>query len=177
MKTAKETWFIAAIGVMDLVTTILFIQRHGAEEANPLFQHYLKMGLLAFVTAKLICLACPLYVLEWARRRNPRLVGQAMRGVIVAYLVLYGVGFARLNGLEPPPAGAATVEGDTPPITAADAQFVEQMRERHRVARARYLALHGALLHGAAEACPAQDTRTMHSRAYQLRLRDGRPLD
>ena len=86
-----------AIGLADLATTILFIQHHGAEEANPLFKRYWEMGLAAFVGAKVVLLVGPLSVLEWARHRNPRFVSWALRGAIVAYLVMYGIGYVRLN--------------------------------------------------------------------------------
>lgn len=97
MKIAKETWIILCIGLADLATTIVFIQNHGAQEANPLFRLYWEMGLTVFIMAKIAMLVGPLYVLEWARKRNPRFVDWALRGAIVAYLIMYGVGFAKLN--------------------------------------------------------------------------------
>jgi hypothetical protein len=97
MKIAKETWIILAIGMADLATTIVFIQNHGAQEANPLFQRYWEMGLAAFVSAKIALLVGPLYVVEWARKRNPRFVSWALRGGIVAYIAMYAVGYVRLN--------------------------------------------------------------------------------
>ena len=97
MKIAKETWIILAIGLADLATTILFIQHRGAEEANPLFKRYWEMGLAAFVGAKIALLVGPLSILEWARIRNPRFVSGALRGAIAAYLVMYGIGFYKLN--------------------------------------------------------------------------------
>src|SRR5579862_1987702 len=98
MKIAKETWIIAAIGVADLVTTIVFIRHNGAQEANPLFRHYWEMGLLAFIIAKMVCLLGPLLVLEWARKSNPRFVAGALRTAIVGYLGFYVVGYMQLNG-------------------------------------------------------------------------------
>jgi len=97
MKIAKETWVILFIGVVDLISTIMFIQNHGAEEANPIFRRYWEMGLLAFIFAKMALLLGPLVVLEWARKRNPRFVYWSLRGAIAAYLVLYGIGFIRMN--------------------------------------------------------------------------------
>jgi hypothetical protein len=97
MKIAKETWIILAIGLVDLATTILFIRSNGAQEANPLFKRYWEMGLAAFVVAKVALLVGPLYVLEWARKRNPHFVSLALRTAIVAYIAMYGVGYYRLN--------------------------------------------------------------------------------
>ena len=97
MKLARETWILIAIGIADLVSTIIFIQQHGAREANPIFRHYWDMGLPVFVAAKIAMMGCPLLILEWARRQNPRLVARGLRCAIVGYVLLYGVGVARLN--------------------------------------------------------------------------------
>ncbi|HLV79680.1 MAG TPA: DUF5658 family protein, partial [Chthonomonadaceae bacterium] len=77
MKLARESWIIATIALADLVTTIIFIQHHGAQEANPVFSRYWKMGIWPFIVAKSICVVAPLFVLEWARRRRPRFVSWA----------------------------------------------------------------------------------------------------
>jgi hypothetical protein len=98
MKIARESWIIAAIGIADLITTILFIRHHGAEEANPLFRHFWEMGLPAFILAKLACVVGPLCILEWARQRRGQFVTLASRSVIAAYLVLYCLGVSQLNG-------------------------------------------------------------------------------
>ena len=98
MKIAKETWVLLSLGIADLVTTIIFIRQNGAAEANPLFSRYWEMGASAFIAAKLIMLACPLLVLEWARKRNPRFVTFALRGAIAGYVLMYGAGYMHLNG-------------------------------------------------------------------------------
>ena len=102
MKVANETCVIMAIGLADLATTILFIQHHGAVEANPLFRWCWEMGLAVFIGAKIVLLVGPLTILEWARKHRPIFVSWALRGAIVAYLVMYGVGYFRLN-LAPEP--------------------------------------------------------------------------
>lgn len=94
---APETGIMIVIGLADLVSTIVFIQRHGAEEANPIFHHYWEMGIGAFVVAKLICLVGPLLVMEWARQRHPRFVAGALRVAIAGYLIMYCVGVFHLN--------------------------------------------------------------------------------
>ncbi len=97
MRIARESWIIATIGIADLITTIVFIRHHGAQEANPLFKLYWQMGLFAFIVAKSVCLIGPLLILEWASKRNPRFVRQALRSAIVAYLAFYSIGFLKLN--------------------------------------------------------------------------------
>jgi|GEM_PF-1490209 len=98
MKIAKETWMIAVLGTIDLITTIVFIQHHGAEEANPIFRFFWHIGIPAFVAAKILLTGCPLLVLEWARKRNPRFVQTGMRSAIAGYVAVYGFGFLHLNG-------------------------------------------------------------------------------
>ena len=97
MKLAKETWVILAIGLADLITTILFIKHHGAQEANPIFKWYWEMGIAAFVCAKMALLVGPLSILEWARHRSPKFVSMALRSAIAGYVLMYGVGYYRLN--------------------------------------------------------------------------------
>ena len=98
MKIAKETWIIAVLGTIDLITTIVFIQHHGAEEANPIFRFFWHIGIPAFIAAKILLTGCPLLVLEWARKRNPRFVQMGMRTAITGYVAMYGFGFMHLNG-------------------------------------------------------------------------------
>lgn len=134
MKIAKESWVILAIGVADLITTIIFIKHQGAEEANPLFRRYWEMGVLTFVAAKIALLVGPLCILEWARRRNPAFVSWALRTAIAGYLMMYGVGVARLNN--PARADAminiAQAEASMPAVINANMRaFIRSRRLHH----------------------------------------------
>jgi len=127
MKIARESWVIGIIGIADLVTTIVFIQHHGAQEANPLFRHYWEMGLTAFIAAKMICLLGPLLILEWARKSSPRFVSLALRGAIAGYVLLYGVGFMRLNGVGTAHAAEiVSLTADEVPLYIIKAQIAEE---------------------------------------------------
>lgn len=97
IKLCVESWVLLVIGAADLISTILFIEKHGASEANPLFKAYWEMGLGAFIVAKCICVVGPVIVMEWARKRNPKFVTMAMRTSIVGYALFYGVGVVHLN--------------------------------------------------------------------------------
>lgn len=97
MTFSKESGIIAAIGILDLLTTLVWIHHYGAHEANPLFRFFLQQGVPAFVAAKALFLAGPLWALEWARLSHARFVLSASRVAIIAYLVLYGAGVAALN--------------------------------------------------------------------------------
>lgn len=105
IKLCTESWVLLSIGSADLISTILFIEKHGASEANPLFKAYWEMGLGAFILAKCICVIGPVLVMEWARRRNPRFVRMAMRTAIVGYALFYGIGVVHLNNHDDKAAG------------------------------------------------------------------------
>jgi hypothetical protein len=98
MKLSRESVIIFCVGAADLATTLLWTHTHGAEEGNPLFAHYLAMGPFVFAVVKLVMLAAPIFLLEWARNHRPVFTMRAARFGIAAYLVLYGVGVIRLNG-------------------------------------------------------------------------------
>ena len=97
MRLSKESILIIVIGVLDMVSTLAWIQSRGAQEANPVFQYYLALGPFWFAAMKLLLLAGPVFLLEWARRRRPRFALVGSRFAIAAYLLLYVVGVARLN--------------------------------------------------------------------------------
>ncbi|MGC8667252.1 MAG: DUF5658 family protein [Chthonomonadales bacterium] len=97
MGIAAESVVIAAIGILDLATTLIWVQHHGAQEGNPIFRYYLALGPHWFAVGKIILLAGPIFVLEWARRRQPRFTLWASRLAIAGYLGLYGLGVLHLN--------------------------------------------------------------------------------
>ena len=97
MRLAKESMLIACIGSFDLVSTLVWVNTHGAQEANPLFRYYLAAGPFVFVFMKFVLLMAPIFLLEWASHRRPVFTRLASRFAIVAYLGMYAVGVARLN--------------------------------------------------------------------------------
>jgi len=114
MKIARESVIIAIIGLADLVTTVTWVSYHGAQEANPVFAHYLSLGLGWFAFMKLVLLAAPIYLLEWARRRRPKFTLNASRFAIGAYCGLYVIGVAHLNpGMLRPKSAEASVYPST----------------------------------------------------------------
>lgn len=112
-KISKENLIILAIGMADLVTTIYWIKNHGADEANPLFRYYLEMGLPWFAAMKIVLLAGPILMLEWAWRHRPAFTQFGARFAIVAYLIMYGIGVVRINShllnANPEPASAGVI--------------------------------------------------------------------
>ena len=103
MKLAKESWILIILGSADLATTILWIERGMAEEANPLFHFFWNQGLLAFIAAKYLFLLGPILLREWARWRRPRFARMGLRAGALAYVLLYGAGVARINSAQAEP--------------------------------------------------------------------------
>ncbi len=142
MRIAKETWLICFLGIADLITTILFIRQNGGQEANPLFRQYWEMGTCAFVAAKLVMLAGPLCILEWARRRNPQFVSWALRGVIVGYLTMYGIGYCRLNGPSAYADELKRVSVTPTPLLSHYREVLTYQRHRWIMSRRQYCSTH-----------------------------------
>jgi hypothetical protein len=97
MRLSKESILLIGIGSLDLTSTLIWVQNHGAQEANPLFQHYMEMGPIWFAAMKIVMLAAPIFLLEWARRRRPNFTRYASRFAACAYLLMYIVGVSKLN--------------------------------------------------------------------------------
>ena len=102
MKLSRESWILLVLGTADLVSTILWIERGLAQEANPLFHYFWNQGVPVFVAAKYVFLLGPILLLEWARRRRPRFALWGLRTGVLAYLFLYGAGVASINSMPNP---------------------------------------------------------------------------
>lgn len=96
-RVATSTLALATVGLFDLVTTLLLL-RLGMAEGNPIFAHILAQhGSHAFVGAKVLCLAGPIAILEWARTKHPKSADQGAWLAFVAYFGLYGYQLWRLG--------------------------------------------------------------------------------
>lgn len=101
MRVARETWGLAGICTLDLISTIWLITECGAQEANPMMARILEQGMVAFVAAKAMLVVIPLGVLEWARRRSDRFVRTVSRIGIAAYVLMYCAVVWRANAAGP----------------------------------------------------------------------------
>lgn len=90
MRLARETWLLLAVGLADLVSTLVLMRAGLVQEANPIMAWYLvHFGVWAFCAAKTTMLVCPLVMLEWVRRIKPYLGLWALRIALVGYLLVY----------------------------------------------------------------------------------------
>jgi cell division protein FtsW (lipid II flippase) len=118
MRVSRETGIVGVLCALDLLSTLVLIQHHGADEGNTLMSFYLKQGTWAFIGAKCLLFVPALMIAEWYRRRNPRLVSVTLRAVIVTYVVFYAAGVVQGNR----PVTATELDWDQdPPGTGAAA--------------------------------------------------------
>lgn len=89
---------LLVVGMVDLLTTIFWLQTGRIVEANPVMAALLHGGLGLFVGVKLATLVAYLGVMEWYRRhRNPvfaRVVGNI---TLFGYIGIYAISFCCVN--------------------------------------------------------------------------------
>ena len=89
---------VAMLGLVDLVTTVVWLRAGLAVEFNPVMSFVLRAGIPTFVVVKLITLGSYVLVVEWYRRnRSERFARATGLATLVAYLSLYVVSFCCVN--------------------------------------------------------------------------------
>jgi hypothetical protein len=95
---SAETGWLAAICLLDLVTTLYWVSQGQATEGNAVMARFLSQGHVPFIVAKLAMFVPALVLAEWYRPRNPELVTRVLRWVALAYLVAYALSLAAHYG-------------------------------------------------------------------------------
>ena len=91
-----STLTLVAIGMFDLVTTLM-LMRMGMGESNPLFVWIIEnFGLLGFIGGKLLFLAGPVLLLEFVRIKHPKSAEQGTWLAAAFYALLYVVHIVRI---------------------------------------------------------------------------------
>ncbi len=143
MKISRESIIIAVIGMVDMVTTLIMVQR-GAWEGNPIFEYYLAMGVPWFILMKSIFILAPIFLLELARRHRPVFTKWASRVAIMAYLGLYVIGVMHLNPALMQREGLINRQSNIANITVMTPQYMNAHIDQWR----RYVVDRGYRLHG-----------------------------
>lgn len=95
---AIESLLLAAICVVDMLSTMWLVGAGHAIEANPIMAFYISSGgLAAFAVVKALMFVGPLFTLEVLRRRRPLFVRTMLRTAVVLYLVVYCLGVWSVN--------------------------------------------------------------------------------
>lgn len=84
-----STICLVTVGMFDLVTTLMLINRGGVAEGNPWFAWLVEHGSLALVVGKLLFLAGPIVLLEFVRTKKPHSAEIGTWVAFVLYLYLY----------------------------------------------------------------------------------------
>ena len=83
-----STMVLVTVAMFDLVTTLMLLNM-GFGESNPLFAPLVQLGSIPFALAKLVFLAIPILVLEFARKYRPSSAEQGTWIAAGAYIGLY----------------------------------------------------------------------------------------
>lgn len=89
---------LVLIGILDLVSTLFWLQTGRATEFNPVMAGLWEIGPPSFVLFKLSTLGIYVAVIEWyRRRRNPEFARRVSSFTVYAYLAIYVISFCLVN--------------------------------------------------------------------------------
>lgn len=89
---------LLAIGLIDLASTVFWLQTGRAVEFNPIMAAALDFGLAYFICVKLSTLVAYVCVIEWHRRFRPTGFAVAVSNfTLAAYACIYSVSFICVN--------------------------------------------------------------------------------
>jgi hypothetical protein len=86
---AWDSLLLFGICMLDMLSTLYWVNAHVAVEMNPYMNFWLRHGYAAFCLAKISSFLPLLIVAAAYRERRPRLIRHALRGSIVLYLAIY----------------------------------------------------------------------------------------
>ena len=89
---------ILAIGIVDLATTLFYVQAGLAGEANPIMAALLDVGVLPFAAVKLFTLCAYVALTEWYSRARSATFARTVGNItVLAYLGIYAASFTFVN--------------------------------------------------------------------------------
>ena len=83
-----STTVLVTVAAFDLVTTIFWL-RMGQKEGNPLFAYFASLGDVPFICAKVVYVAVPIGILEYARTKRPKSAEIGTWIAALVYIYLY----------------------------------------------------------------------------------------
>lgn len=94
-KVHLSTIVLVSIGLFDLVSSLIWLHM-GYAEGNPIFARLAAFGAVPFAVGKILLLAGPVLLLEFARKHHPKSAEQGTWIAAVAYGALYAKHLADL---------------------------------------------------------------------------------
>lgn len=89
---------LVLVALLDLLTTVVWLQTGRAVEINPIMAYVLRSGMEVFVAVKVGTLVAYVGVVEWYRRsRNAILAELVGRITLASYIAIYAISFLAVN--------------------------------------------------------------------------------
>ena len=88
---------LIVVGLLDLVTTLVWLRNGRAVEANPVMAALLRVGFLTFVTVKISTLVVFVAAVAWYRQHNAAFCRTVSSFTLCAYLFVYAASFWCVN--------------------------------------------------------------------------------
>lgn len=88
-----EALILLSFCVLDLTSSAWLFHRHLAIEANPLLRPFVEAGIGSFILVKALTFLPGIAYTEWLRRSRPAFALGLLRTAVVAYGVIYLVGY------------------------------------------------------------------------------------
>lgn len=86
------------VGLLDLLTTVIWLETGRIMEVNPIMAGVLKLGMTPFILVKMSTLVIYVGVMEWyRRRRNPAFARFMSYVALFGYIGIYTVSFYHVN--------------------------------------------------------------------------------
>lgn len=89
LRISRESCFVLAICLFDMITSAYLFHRGLAVEANPVLIPFAEAGTGPFLTAKTLSFLPALVACEWYRRHNPQFVATLLRWAGMLYVGIY----------------------------------------------------------------------------------------
>jgi hypothetical protein len=88
---------LPVVGLVDLLTTLVWLQAGCVVEANPIMAALLRVGLAPFLLVKLSTLVAYVVTMEWYARRRPEAARFFTQVTTLAYVTVYSASFLVVN--------------------------------------------------------------------------------
>lgn len=93
----RDSIILIAIGVADLISTVILLNIGRAVEGNPVMAYFLHYGIGVFILMKMVFISLPVMIFEYCRQYKPQFVTMMVRFAITAYVAVYISLFLTIN--------------------------------------------------------------------------------
>lgn len=94
---SRDSIILIAIGMADLISTVILLNAGGAVEGNPVMAYFLRYGICVFILMKMMLISIPVMIFEYCRQFKPKFVALMVRFAITAYVAVYASLYLTIN--------------------------------------------------------------------------------